>query len=495
MKRHFAAAVVCTTICALDFDRLGARAETWFEIKSQNLTVWANANDGNTRTLIWQIEQLRNVAKTLWPWLKVDLPKPLVILAVKDEQSMKALAPHYWEVKGGLRPASVWISGPDQHYIAIRSDVRAKDSVMVNPHVSAYFSYANLALGSSFGRPLPLWVSRGLAGVLSNTLVRQNDVLVGTAIPWHLETLRERRLPLAKMISATRGSPELARDEAARYFDAQCWAFVHYLMFGEEGRNAPRLNAYVGLLEKGQAPGDAFAAALGSIDEYDRAFSAYVNRSIFAAVRINVDAGVDRERFPTRAMSPVESALARGSFHAALGREPEARALIAEVLKVDPNASGPSVLEGLLFERAGKNQEAANAYIKAASLGTTNAYALYRSAMLTWRDSDAAGLAVVEKNLAKAVEINPLFAAAHASLAEIRAELKRPSPTIVLHMHKAIALEPSEPWHRIIAARVLGRLNAFDEARKAAEGARNLAADDPSAQREIERILRMLKDR
>ena len=109
--------------------------------------------------------------------MKVDLPKPLVVLAVKNEGGMRAIAPQYWEVKDGVRPASVWVSAPDQHYLAIRTNLSTRDDVMVNPHISAYFSYANLVLAASFGSRPPAWLSRGLSGVLSNTLVRQDDVV------------------------------------------------------------------------------------------------------------------------------------------------------------------------------------------------------------------------------------------------------------------------------------------------------------------------------
>lgn len=229
---------------------------------------------------------------------EVDLPKPLAVIVPRDEQSMKALAPQYWERKGGVRPGSVWVTGPDQHYIAIRSDMRVEDNVMVNPHASAYFSYANLIFISSFEGTVPMWLSRGLAGVISNTLVRQSDVIIGAPIPWHLERLRERRLPLRQMLAVTRQSPQFRREEGMRYFDA------------------------------------------------------------------------------------------------------------------------------------------------------------------------------------------------------VRANLKRPQVSVLPNMHKAIALEPSNPWHRLAAARVLGRLNAFDEARKAAESAIKLADEQDEAVRtEARRILALLKDR
>ena len=62
-------------------------------------------------------------------------------------------------------------------------------------------------------------------------------------------------------------------------------------------------------------------------------------------------------------------------------------------------------------------------------------------------------------------------------------------------MHKAVALEPANAWHRIVAARVLGRLGALEAARKAAEGALKLADDDASAKAEAERLLALLKER
>jgi tetratricopeptide (TPR) repeat protein len=494
MKKLCSAVVVCLAVAALPLARVSA-ADTWFDIKSPNFTVWAEANDGDTRKLAWQLEQMRHVATTLWPWMKVDLPRPVVVIALKEERSMKELAPQYWEVRNGVRPSSLWVSAPNRSYLAIRTDLRTRDDVMVNPHVSAYFSYGNLVITSSFAGTLPPWVSRGLAGLISNTLVRENDVVVGATIPWHLETLRQRRLPLRQMVAVSVNSVELRDNERLRYFDAQAWAFVHYLAFGENGANARKLNAFIDLLKKGEPADAAFASTIGNIDDYERALDSYVNRNLYQAMRVKVDLELDRERFPARAMTPGETALARASFHVAMRRPVEARALIDEAIKADPVAPGPIALEGLLLEAGGNIDGAKIAYGKAVERGTTDAYVLYRFAMLHRRDSAPARLEEIEKSLAKAVEVRPAFASAHAALADVRAELKRPQVSIVTHMQKAVALEPSNPWHRIAAASVLSRLNAFDDARKAAEGAIALAADDEAARAEAERLLAWLKKR
>jgi tetratricopeptide (TPR) repeat protein len=492
MKHLLCTAAVCLGLAAVP-QSARISADPWFEISSPSFRFWAEANDGATRTLVWQLEQIRHVAKSLWPWLKVDLPKSLVVLAVKDEPAMRMLAPQYWEVKDGVRPASVWVSAPDQHYLAIRTNIRIRDDVMVNPHITAYFSYASLVFSSSFTKRQPPWLQHGLASVLSNTLVRQDDVVVGAAIPWHLETLRGKRVPLRQLLTVTSSSLQTGKADDRRYFDAQSWAFVHYLMFGDEGARAAKLNAFVASLERGDPADAAFAAAIGAIDDHEQTFMTYVHRNLYSAVRIKADLSVDRDRFPARQMSLSESAVAKACFHVAMRRPAEARALIDEAAKADPASPGPVVAEALMLDHGGNRDAARIAYTRGIELGTTNAYALYRAAILSRRGADARAMVQVEKNLAKAVEVSPSFAAAHAALAEVRADLQRPQSTIVSHMHKAVALEPANPWHRLAAARVLARLNAPEEARKAAQSALERASEDASVRTEAERILALLK--
>lgn len=77
MKRLCLASAACLTLATSIANRTDAASDNWYEIKSPNFTVWANANDRSTRTLVWQLEQVRNVAKTLWPWMKSTFPNPL----------------------------------------------------------------------------------------------------------------------------------------------------------------------------------------------------------------------------------------------------------------------------------------------------------------------------------------------------------------------------------------------------------------------------------
>ena len=75
-----------------------AAADEWIEVKSAHFTVVSNASERSTRKLVWQLEQVRSATAALWSWAKADLNKPLSVIVLKDENSMRALAP---QVLGG----------------------------------------------------------------------------------------------------------------------------------------------------------------------------------------------------------------------------------------------------------------------------------------------------------------------------------------------------------------------------------------------------------
>src|SRR5213075_2513256 len=258
------------------------------------------------------------------------------------------LAPGYWERKGGLHPTSVWLSGADRSYIAIRTDAQNDEDRLINPNTSTYFSYVNLILISSFGRELPLWFSRGLAGVLSNTIVSGNEILLGPPIPWHLKTLQSGgRLHLRDLIGVTRSSKEYTQESGLQRFDAQAWALMHFLMFGHNAERRVGVNKIAGLLNTGMDPTAAFVEALGKVEDLEGDFASYIDRTLYTFQRVVVDRQIKREQFTSRPIPPAESAAGRATFHASMGRPVEARALIDEARKADPNSGNSYVAEAL----------------------------------------------------------------------------------------------------------------------------------------------------
>jgi cellulose synthase operon protein C len=213
---------------------------------------------------------------------------------------------------------------------------------------------------------------------------------------------------------------------------------------------------------------------------------------LFSYQKFTVDARTSSEQFASRAVSPADAAPACAAFHVAMGRSAEPRTLIDEARKADPDNAAACLAEALMLDRDGKRAEARAAFEHAVDLGTTSAYAHHRAAVLNWRDGaepDQSTLVKMEKNLSRAVALNSSAAASYAALAEVRAALRKPAGDIIPLLEKSIAIDPSDPWHRLTAARVLWRLGNLDQARKVGEVALRLAGDDEDARNEAQHLL------
>lgn len=375
--------VVLTTMRAAD-----AAGRTWIEAKSPHFAVISDTGERTTRSIAWQFEQVRTAIAAFWSWANVELDRPLVVIAVGDEAGMKALAPQFWEQRGDLRPASVFVTGPDRHYIALRTDVKAADHVGINPYVVAYWSYVDLIINAAIKRELPLWFSRGLASVMSNTIVRESRLDVGQPIPWHLRRLQSGgRLKLADLVKVDRTSPWYTDATRLDTFDAECWAFVHYLMFGDEGAHRQQFDRFLALIVAGNPPASALEGAFGNVDSMEGAFFTYIGRQIFQFLRVNLDTSLKPDSFVTRTLSNTDALVTRAAFHTAMRRPAEARAAIEDVRKLDANSPASYDVEGMLLDIDGKQEDARAAYGKAVQLGSTQFYTHYRLAQLLWAGS------------------------------------------------------------------------------------------------------------
>lgn len=458
-----------------------AAADTWTEITGGHAVVIAGSV-GEGRKIAWQLEQIRRAVVKILPWVRTDLDRPFLVLAVNNETRMRALVPEYWERSGAVKPDSVWVTGADRHYLAIRSDQQAEDRRLINPHVNAYFAYVSLVVQHSLERDMPLWFTRGLAGLLSNTIVHDSYLMVGPPIPWHLQTLRSgSRLLLPALVSVTRDSREFNDGEGLRRFDAQAWAFVHFLMFADDGARQAKITEFFRLVSSGTPADAALSQALGKMEQLERAYTGYLNREIFSFAKLEADASVKRDVFVDRPLSPVEAASLLALFHTAMQRPVEARAAIAEARKHGP-APDTYVAEALLLGREQKSAEAEAALTRAVAEGTTSAYAYYELARLRWRaDADREALSERQRLLARATAIHPQSARALAMLAEVRSQLGA-SDALAL-VARAIRLEPAQAAHRLTAAVILWRSGQRADALKAVEVAMTLAISDDDRQR------------
>jgi tetratricopeptide (TPR) repeat protein len=162
-----------------------------------------------------------------------------------------------------------------------------------------------------------------------------------------------------------------------------------------------------------------------------------------------------------------------------MGRETEARALLGEAAKLSPDLATIHEVDGRLLEVKQDADGARQAYGRAVDAGTSNFYAKYRWASLTWfrPDIDDATRARVRQALEEAVTVNDRYADAFALLSEVRSRLGAAAEGVSA-ARTAVALEPDRAYYRLALARALVTSSAFDEARKEVQQAHALATSD-----------------
>ena len=486
------AGVLLAFACLLASHRTLAADDTWVEVKSPHFVVISNAGEKRARNMAWQFEQVQALLRRLWPWANGSFERPLFIYAVKDERSMRTLAPEYWERRGGVQPASVFVTAPDAHYISVRTDVRA-DGVDVNPYRSSYWSYVALTLNSSIPHELPLWYYRGLAELFSN-IIRDKDVQIGLVLPWHLERLRDRPpLRLDELFGATRQSPHMTDGDRMAHFDASAWALMHYLTFGNEGKNLARLNELSTVVASGANATDALAKAYGGLPAVDEGYHRYVSKMLYMYQRAQLDVNVDQAAFATRPLSAPEANVALARYYAATGRPVESHARLAAALQASPQSGAAFEVEGVLLDREDKDAEALAAFTRAAEMGGASYYGEFRYAQLSWPDAPDTKepFPKMEKSLRRSIELRPSFSRAHALLANVLLKLDR-APESVPVAQRAVALDAFASYPQLTLARALLSTGKQEEAMVSAQRARTLAksAVDKNAAEQFITLLR-----
>jgi TPR repeat protein len=470
--------------------RAAAAAEAWIEIRTTNFTVVSNASESTARKTGIEFEQARAAYGKLWPWMLTTRIKPAIVVALKDEGSMRRWAPGFYE-KSGVNWVSGWSEGADRLYMLLRTDARPAEQA-VTPNYNLYRAYLRSVLSAGLERPFPEWLSSGLAGVLGNISVYDKEILIGRPVPWELQEFsRHARLPLQAVLDARHDSPLLRDESQRRQFDAQCYVLVHYLLFADRGAHAANLTNFQRQWLAGASHDKALREGLGDCRGIEDVLPSYATRPILSYARYDTEARIAAERPDARSLSRAEIAGLQAMVHVAMNRPEEAQAAIRAAREADPRLPASFDAEGLLADRDRDRPRAKEAYNQAVELGTTSSYSHYRAAQLLWTaQPDAAALALMRRWLERAVELDPGDAAAHSFLGETLVQ-QNEGQAALPHVQRAVALEPGRSYHRVALARVLFQLGRPEEARASAEAGLRLAQDE-SERSNAERYLLFL---
>jgi tetratricopeptide (TPR) repeat protein len=468
-----------------------ASKDTWIEIRSPNFTVISNGGEKEARKIADQFEQFREVFHNSFPKLRVDLGKPLIIFAVKNEDSLKLLLPGYWEVKGRIHPAGIYVPGEERHFVAVRTNIEGD-----NPYEVVYHEYTHAIMNLNF-RGLPVWLNEGLAEFYGNSTIHDKDVEIGKIAATHLQTLHhERLIPMDELLRADAQSPYYNEQNHASVFYAQSWAIVHYLLMDPEARKRQYLFTF---LSAWDASGDQLGAAqkaFGDLKDFSRAMEAYARQQSFYVGRVSTAIHGDPKSYSSRVLPPAEAAADLALFYAHTQRPKEATAEVDEALRTDPNLPLAHEAQGLLAYSQLQYLTAETAFARAIELNTSSYFPYYFEAETQLRyglPSDEQAPKLIA-SLEKTIQMNPQFAPAYAALSTVYSVHPETREKAFAAGRKAIELEPGNLAFAASYTYVL--LNAGKTAdAKTLAGRIQAAAKTPEDRANVQQLMQAIASR
>ncbi len=397
-----------------------AKPESWMEVHSPHFTVITNANEKQARRVADQFERMRSVFHTLFPKIQIDALGSITVLAIKNENDLRALEPSAYLAKGQLKIGGLFLRVPDKNYVLMRLNADGE-----HPYAVVYHEYTHLLL--SRAEFIPLWLNEGLAEYYENTDIREKDVLLGQPSPGNLEVLRENRLmPLATMFAIDHSSPYYHDENKGSIFYAESWALTHYLEQKDFRDKTQRLTVYAQLLAE------------------------------------NVD--------------PITDAV-RADFLAYNDRGADARALLKHVIQEDPNNVLAHETMGFLEFRDQHIDAARNWYAASVKLDSQSYLAHYYFAAISMNGALAPDAeSQVENSLRASIRLNPNFAPSYDRLGVFLAMRRDQYDEARLMALRAIQLDPTDLAYRLDTANILLQLGRGSDAVNVIRDAMHLAS-------------------
>jgi TPR repeat protein len=440
-------------------------APQWMEVAvpQSSLRVVTDSGEKAGRRVALQIVQFDRVLQKRFSWIKGANETPLVVFASADESMVRSMAPDTTDAEKD-NAFSSYLAGQTQHTGAMRTDLPETADKDRSPTRGFYRGRAAFLVERSLGRSAPSWLVRGLVTFLSDAVVKDKEAQVG------------------RMTAADGDGPGLTALPAAEFFregrpadrrsDLQAGLFVHYLLVGENGKNAPSLDALLLSLAGSDPQTSSVAAKVAALYA---GFPKYLAQKKFAALKLPIDVSVVATAFTVRPLPLVEALMLRAEVLFDLNRPVDARGLLRQVKTLDPKLPRPLEIEAVLYEREQRSAESRKAIETAIQLGSKNASLYYRLAQLQWaRNMTRPVLLSVQKLLETARDLSPGDPSTLSYLAEVQGDLSLAAPALD-HAQKGAQAAPNDVYSLMALARAQWNAKQTDPALASAKKALALA--------------------
>ena len=445
------------------------RAESigsWVEVRSGHFVVASNASESDARGVAEDFEQIRSLFHTTFPELRVDPAQPIVILAARDEATMKLIAPEEWGGEGHIRPSGLFHSDGEKDYVVLRLDAPGTSAFH-----TVYHEYTHALLHLNFSG-IPLWLSEGVAEFFGNSTLGPQEARTGTVDKNHLYILSKNPwLPIDTLLDVRESSPYYNEKNPASVFYAESWAAVHYLLLDPQARREHLLKKF---LVNWKVSGDRVAAgraAFGDLGRFGDAVKRYVREANWR-VGVELPGQVKPAgEFSVRTLQPAEVLALRGDFFVHRKRMEAARPLLEEGVALGPDIAATHEALGFYDFRDGNFTAADEEMTKAIALGSASFMAFYCHGVLQLRDFSETEESTNRAQMAleNAARLNPVYAPTFEALTQVYSRSTEAQPKALEAAETAVKLDPESRSYKTTLAYVLLNNRRVEEARAIAE--------------------------
>ena len=455
-------------------------ADNWIEVRSPHFTVNTNAGEKEARKIADQFEQIRQMFHSAFGTLRVDPGQPIIILAAKNENTMKLFLPEEWEVKGHIHRAGLYQPGEDKDYVVMRLDSGGE-----NPFHTLYHEYTHALMRLNFSG-LPLWLDEGLAEFFGNSTLGEKESKTGTIDPGHLDLLQQSKLiPIETLLEVDHQSPYYNENNRASVFYAESWALVHYLMMDKDARQQQLLKNFLAAWQKSGSQVQAAQEAFGDLKQFGRRIEGYARQQSFMIGLVKSGQGASEKSYAARSVSPGEITALRGDFFVHHNRLEQAQTVLQEATQAEPNLAFAHEALGYYHYRRNELSQADAEIQQALQLGATGFAPPYFHGIFVIQQGrlDKESAEEAKKSLEKAIQLNPQFAPAFEGLSQAYARFPELQKEAVTTAIKAVQLDPGQHVYAINLTYLLVNSGRYAEARTMAQ--RILAAARSSGEKEV----------
>lgn len=470
--------------------RPAASADKWIEVQSAHFTVVSDARKKDARQILDHFERMRWAFGDLFPKATADPAQPVIVVAARNGKTFEGMEPAEYLGRGKLRLGGYFLHTLEKNYILMRLDAEYQ-----HPYATVYHEYTHLQFASA-SEWMPLWLNEGLASFMQNTEIRNKDVVLGEPSAEDILYLRTHAMiPLSVLFKVDAASPYYHEEEKASVFYAESWALTHFLMMTDRATHAHRLNDYIELVSRNEDPLTAATKAFGDLGQLERALDSYVHAASYRVfVTSSAAAPIDESKYRVRVLTPIETEAMRADVLARVRRTAEARALLEEVLKEDPNSVQAHETMGYLAVQDRDLAAARKWYAEAVKLDSQDYLAHYYFAALSLNESRSDADKEIESSLRAAIRLNPRFAPPYDALAVFFANHHEKLDEAHWLSLRAVSLDMGNAGYRVNAASVLMGMGRYDDALAALRGAGKVAknpAEIAMVQSQLSRLKRL----